>query len=543
MREKEQSHKADMEEETTLQKLRSKATEFLLREDWNESIKTYSQFISLCQQQIFNTNQKSDLLKLQKSLCLSLSNRAEARFRSRDLEEALKDCEEALQIDNTHFKTMVCKGKILLNLNRYSLALDCFKKGLLLESHCNNGNLEMLNGFIEKCKKLDYLSRTGNFDVSNWVTSGLSGICPELGEFVGNVEIRRSKISGRGLFSTKNIDVGGLILVTKAVATERCILPKSSNGSLGENAQLVMWKNFIDKVNESTSKCLKFCHLITKLSIGENEEDLDIPDISLFKPETKAGFFPNEKLDVDVDKILSILDVNSLVEDAVSAKVVGKNSDYYGVGLWLLPSFINHSCIPNVRRLHIGDYVLVLASREVKAGEEVTFAYYDVLSPLSKRKEMAKTWGFKCECKRCKYEEEMQSKPEMGDIERGLERGVDVGCAIFRLEECMRRWVVRGKEKGYFRASFWKAISEAYESDKIIRRWGRKMPALEPIVDSLMEAIGSDERVLKVLIRKLKKSGCGFGETERAIKLGRGVYGKVVKKQALRILLELGVHE
>jgi hypothetical protein len=29
---------------------------------------------------------------------------------------------------------------------------------------------------------------------------------------------------------------------------------------------------------------------------------------------------------------------------------------------------------------------------------------------------------------------------------------------------------------------------------------------------------------------------------ERALKLGRGVYGKAVKKQALRTLLELGSH-
>ncbi|KAJ8433260.1 hypothetical protein Cgig2_023212 [Carnegiea gigantea] len=540
---KKEQQLAEMGEETKMQQLRSKATELLLREDWRESIQAYSTFISLCQAQISKTHRESDpdnLSKLRKSLCLALSNRAEARFRLKEFRDALKDCEDALQIDGTHFKTLLCKGKILLSLNRYSLALGCFREALVLDPQCN-GNLEMLNGFIDKCKKLDYVSRTGNFDVSDWVLSGFSGKCPDLGEFVGTVEIKRSEISGRGLFSTKNIDVGALVLVTKAVATERCILPKGE-GDLGENAQLVMWKNFIDKVNESASKCPKTQHLISKLSAGENEDDLEIPDISLFKPETEATHvFPNESL--DVDKILSILDVNSLVEDAVSAKVLGRDGDFYGVGLWLLPSFINHSCSPNARRLHIGDYVIVLASREVKAGEEITFAYYDVLSPLSKRKDMEKTWGFYCKCKRCKYEEGMQSKPEIEEIKVVLERGLDVGCAIFRLEEYMKRGVVRGKEKGYFRASFWKAFSEAYQSEKTVRRWGRKIPALEPLVESLVEAVGSDERVLKVLIRKLTKCGGGFGEMERAIKLGRGVYGKVVKKQAMRILLELGIEK
>ena len=65
----------------------------------------------------------------------------------------------------------------MLNLNRYSLALDCLKGALVFESQCN-GNLEVLNGLIEKCKKLDYLSITVNFDISNWLLCGFSGICP-----------------------------------------------------------------------------------------------------------------------------------------------------------------------------------------------------------------------------------------------------------------------------------------------------------------------------------------------------------------------------
>jgi hypothetical protein len=40
------------------------------------------------------------------------------------------------------------------------------------------------------------------------------------------------------------------------------------------------------------------------------------------------------------------------------------------VGLWVLASFIHHSCSPN---LHVGDYVIVHTSRDVKAGEEITF--------------------------------------------------------------------------------------------------------------------------------------------------------------------------
>ncbi|KAF7130821.1 hypothetical protein RHSIM_Rhsim10G0051800 [Rhododendron simsii] len=156
------------------------------------------------------------------------------------------------------------------------------------------------------------------------------------------------------------------------------------------------------------------------LSTGEEEDNtLEVPDVSLFRPEAEESGFLDENLDMG-RILLKILDVNSLVEDAVSSKVLGKNSGYHGVGLWLLPSFINHACNPNARRFHVGDYMMVHASRNIKAGEEITLPYFDVLSPLSNRRQMATTWGFDCCCKRCKFEEGVMGKQEMRDSARSL---------------------------------------------------------------------------------------------------------------------------
>ncbi|KAF8399507.1 hypothetical protein HHK36_015374 [Tetracentron sinense] len=521
----------------------SKATELLLREEWKESVQIYSQFISLCQEKLSNTHDNSDpdrLSKLQKSLCLALSNRAEARSRLREFSDALEDCDQALKLESTHFKTLLCKGKILINLNRYSMALGCFKRALLDPQ--SNGNSETLNGYLDRCKKLEFQSRNGAFDLSDWVLNRFQGKPPELAEYIGAVQIKKSENGGRGFFATKNTEAGTLLLVTKAVATDRGILPEPDEDS-SESARLVMWKDFIDKVLDAAAKCTRTHNLICALSTGEDEEGLEVPDISLFRPETEESIFSKEKKKPNTGRILSILDVNSLTEDAISAKVLGKNSDYYGVGLWILASFINHSCNPNARRLHIGDHVVIHASRDVKAGEEITFAYFDVLLPLNKRQEMSKTWGFNCNCKRCKFEEEIGSRREIKEIEMVLERASDMGGGIVRLEEGMRRWMVKGKEKGYLRASFWAAFSEAFKSEKSMRRWGRRIPAVEAVTESIAEAVGGDERVLKVVVEGVKKSGAGLMEMERAMKLGRGVYGKVVKKQAMRALLELGLHD
>ncbi|EYU40525.1 hypothetical protein MIMGU_mgv11b020762mg [Erythranthe guttata] len=156
---------------------------------------------------------------LKKLLCLSFSNRAEARARLSDHTLALTDCEEALRIDDSHFKTLVCKGKILLSLNRYSAALCCFNAANLGPQATENSDL--VNGFLEKCKRLEFLSRTGAFDISKWVLSGFRGKSPELAEYIGALDIKKSEISGRGLFATKNVESGTLLFVTKAVAVDR----------------------------------------------------------------------------------------------------------------------------------------------------------------------------------------------------------------------------------------------------------------------------------------------------------------------------------
>ncbi|XP_065859470.1 methyltransferase FGSG_00040-like [Euphorbia lathyris] len=523
--------------EELMENLQLKANELLLRKEWQESVEVYTKFINLCLEQSIEL---PSLLKIQKSFCLALSNRARSLYKLREFTQALEDCDEALMTESSHFEALICKGKILLRLNKYSLALDCFKKALLLDPQ-TNGNLETLNEYVEKCKKyvekckkLKLLSRTGAFDISNWVINHFRGKLLVLAEFIGPIEIKKSEFSGRGLFAIKDMDAGTLLFVNKAIATERCIL---SGEDSDQNAKLVMWKNFVDEVVKTTQKWGRIRDWIITLSTGEDEDKLEVPEMSLFKPD---GDVDNnlENEDLDKARLMNILDVNSLVEASVSSKVLGKNKDFYGYGLWVLASFINHSCIPNSRRLHIKDYILVHVSRDVKSGEEITLPYFDVLSPLEKRKEMLKEWGFNCNCKRCKFEEETSMKQEMEVTEKWLELGlIDIGSAVHSVEEGMKR--MRGIEKGYLRASFWDTYSKVYGSEKVLKEWGRLIPAADVVADSVGEVIGSDERIVKVLMEVLKRSENGGGEMmERVIRNGRRIYGNVVKNRlAIKTLL------
>ncbi|KAK1290055.1 hypothetical protein QJS10_CPB18g01428 [Acorus calamus] len=306
------------------------------------------------------------------------------------------------------------------------------------------------------------------------------------------------------------------------------MLPDQADQSR-ELAQLVMWKGFVEQVLEAVKRCGWTLRLIYALSADE------VPETELFRPNSKERAFLNEK--PDVGRILEVLDVNSLTEEAISAKKLGSDDGgCHGVGLWLLASLVNHSCTPNARRLHIGDHMVVFASRDVKAGEEITFAYFD-------RRALAKAWGFQCGCERCVFEEEACHAEEI----EGVEGEGDAGKAVVRLEEGLKRWATKGRERGWLRASFWEVFLECYKSEKPMRKWGRRIPAEAVVAESVAEAVGGDERVLKAAVEAVKKNGGGGGvggfEMEGMLKMGRGVYGKVMKKQAMRSLLGLNIHE
>ncbi|GLJ51315.1 hypothetical protein SUGI_1091240 [Cryptomeria japonica] len=73
-------------------------------------------------------------------------------------------------------------------------------------------------------------------------------------------------------------------------------------------------------------------------------------------------------------------------------------------GFWGLPSFINHSCFPNAKRIVIGKAIFIIAVRGIAAEEQITVPYTRSLYPLVVRERDFTPLGFRCECKRCVLE-------------------------------------------------------------------------------------------------------------------------------------------
>jgi len=69
------------------------------------------------------------------------------------------------------------------------------------------------------------------------------------------------------------------------------------------------------------------------------------------------------------------------------------------LGIWLLPSFMNHSCVPNCKRVYVGHLCFVQALEDINEGDELTVSYnYEAFLNSSK---LESDYGFKCKCRLC----------------------------------------------------------------------------------------------------------------------------------------------
>lgn len=86
-----------------------------------------------------------------------------------------------------------------------------------------------------------------------------------------------------------------------------------------------------------------------------------------------------------------------------------------GSAFYRVSSYINHSCAPSARPAFHGTSELhLIAARDIKEGEEITVSYVDTKKRSKdknlfdarkhRRMELARGWGFACDCSRCTEE-------------------------------------------------------------------------------------------------------------------------------------------
>jgi tetratricopeptide (TPR) repeat protein len=110
---------------------------------------------------------------------------------------------------------------------------------------------------------------------------------------------------------------------------------------------------------------------------------------------------------IDVGRIEHIhsLNVFSGAKKDVNQKSVDNALiDKTSSGLWLLPSFFNHSCCNNANYEIYGDIMVIRARRDIKKDEEMTVAYTNSMNSYENRKKAFDSFKFNCECNICLFE-------------------------------------------------------------------------------------------------------------------------------------------
>ncbi|KAI5200674.1 hypothetical protein E4T38_06462 [Aureobasidium subglaciale] len=235
----------------------------------------------------------------------------------------------------------------------------------------------------------------------------------EQASYLDGTTVRGSRFGSKGLFATKDIAVGAIILCERAFTVSNTpddshelsviINPTNNVGMHGSLAAI--WIDAVRKSFHNPSSSLKLLDLydgtarsVQSESTSEATSDhqslpliIDgMPVIDVFRLQ---NIIEQNGFGFEADKDRARLDVQ---------KVVKVDSP----GVWVQAARMNHSCLSKSSRGFIGNFIIVRATKSIRRGEEITTMYCPVDGDFDKLKQRLGTAGFACSCKLCEAENE-----------------------------------------------------------------------------------------------------------------------------------------
>ncbi|KAL0228413.1 hypothetical protein RCL1_004556 [Eukaryota sp. TZLM3-RCL] len=354
-----------------------------------------------------------------------LKETADKAFNRNRLQCALWYYEKALKIKkiNAELKSELL-GKCscaYFNLYQYRAAFEFASKAIKIDSSNTSAALIKLKSAIKLClfeelnsSTFDLLNETeandlrNKFIIAKAESEGTFDIAALHEEYRVNrklgyhhadyisrhFEPTKIKGKGRGLVSKSHLPSRTLLMATRAFVRvsdrfsekRQFVLKLNPRTGTAEDdqaermVQLTLSKlSALPVLNETRKEFFSLCSNLPEFS-GEN-----------LQPES-----------INLNLVENILKFNWFrTVDGMGFNFPGKpRAD--GVGLWLKPSLLNHSCCPNVSYFFIGDYMFVYTTRVVEANEELCISYVDPFLPYhTRRKHLQSISNFRCFCERC----------------------------------------------------------------------------------------------------------------------------------------------
>jgi tetratricopeptide (TPR) repeat protein len=332
------------------------------------------------------------------------SNKAASLHSMKRFEASLESAKAAVQVFPEYMKGTFKMVLAKLELGQYSSAGEDIANlqgkipevdyKMLVETH--KKFLENSTGKYNWGKLLALSRDDTDVDIANYTNDKLS-VKPS------------SQASGVGIFTSENLERGELLVVSKPFAyVTRKDLPNQGEYENEEEEEE-------NKMEEGEEKrilfqkvyfmCLQDKHRKDELmQLDDSISDLEsrkkkATTINYINPQTLSNI-------VGKDSMESFGFTDGGVPKSKSGKIL---ADFKNQGLWIYPSFLNHSCVPNVSNFFLGPVMVIRANQDIKAGSELFISYVDTFLPVMVRQDDLKKYGFQCKCKKCVTETEKLS--------------------------------------------------------------------------------------------------------------------------------------
>ncbi|KAI1463417.1 SET domain-containing protein [Daldinia caldariorum] len=373
-------------------------------------------------------------------------NRAHANLLLNQLDEAKSDAKAALigkedeRSKDLDSKAYFRAGSAAYNLGEYREAKGFFEEQLNL-SPDNKTAIAYLKNIEVRIREQE----TGAYNFKK-IRANLSRARPRVdaASFLSNTKVEESKGRGRGLFATRDIPAGEIVICEKAF----CVVW----GHDKEALTAMTYDVRDDRIRVSPVGLSKA--IVQKLLSNPSQVE-KVMDL--------YGDYAGDGTNVSKTEDGPVVDTFR-IHDIVSRNAFGPGSQFgdegvsnASTGLWIWAAYINHSCVANAKKEYVGDLMVVRATRAIAAGEEIFHSYDESGDFDARRAALATTWGFECGCPLCAAEKTDSSAARKK--RRDLADDADQFVATEHYLDAKRLAVSKAKR-------LLKAIEDTYDGDK-----------------------------------------------------------------------------
>jgi tetratricopeptide (TPR) repeat protein len=346
----------------------------------------YTEGLKIAQQDVlFDTNP---------DLARDLSrNRAHVNLLLDRLDEAKADATASLigredqQSKHLDSKAYFRAGSAAYNLGEYQEAKGFFEEQLKLSP----GNKEA-SAFLRKIETRLREQETGSYDLQK-IRARLSRVLPRVdaATFIRNTKVGESPGRARGLFATRDISTGEIVMGEKAF----CVVWGHESAAL----TAMTYDMRDDRIRVSPVGLSK--SVVQKLLSNPSQIERVMDLYGDYQGDGKTVSRTEDGPVVDIFQVHDIMSRNAFGPGSQYGEEGARNAS---TGLWIWAAYINHSCISNAKKEYIGDLMLLRATQPIAAGEEIFHAYDESSDYEARQKALMTTWGFECNCALCAVE-------------------------------------------------------------------------------------------------------------------------------------------